>query len=57
MILLKVNISSIQVFSIIIGLNNILDVLGYSDINDSINNTYYSKISHDVPGDSHRGAR
>jgi hypothetical protein len=46
---LKVNISSVTVFSIIIGPNNILEVLGYSDINDSLNNTYYSKLSHDAP--------
>jgi hypothetical protein len=46
---LKVNITSTEVFSIIIGTNNILEVLGYSDINDSINNNFNSKLSHDGP--------
>jgi hypothetical protein len=46
---LKVNISSNIVFSIIIGLNNILEVLGYSDINDSLNNFYSNQLSHDAP--------
>jgi hypothetical protein len=46
---LKVNISSTEVFSIEISQNNILEILGFSDINDSVNNTYYSKLSHTAP--------